>query len=207
MNGEAIIQALLANIGDPHELILRSNAIDVPQRISKRASKLFKKKYGLLGQAMAQRKILKFAERLKEQMDSDKEQKQQKSMSESQYKSPTGYHLRNQTSFRQSFGPSKSFGGVEDTGGKNKKGKKRKIDELEEKLMSVLEEGIVIRNNDSLLSVDKGELMIDGQVVATSHVDILKLIVMWLLNNREGMMGTILDGVSDMVRNGDVIFR
>jgi len=213
MNDEAIFNALMANIGDPQVLVAQSQNIELPS-MSKRALNTVKRKFVLLGKAAFAQSVLDFVTRLKQTVDSTKEQQSQKAqaekmqqgqMDESQFKGPSGKHTRSQSMFRQSISPSMSFGGVKDVGGKQKKKSTAKED-LEARIASILNEDVTIRADGAALLVDRGEFVVDGEVVIRNHADILKLAITWLMDNYPEVAQAAVDGVADMARNG-AIFR
>jgi len=146
MNAEAVIQALLANLGDPHKLAKRAEEIEVPQ-VSKRALERFKKRFVLLGQAVGAQRIVNFLQRLQDSLAAEKAANQKQgaeqggsgdgaslnlaagkeapanSLSESQYHGPSGFQVRSQSAYPGSINPSMSFGGTFDVNGKRSTGK------------------------------------------------------------------------------------
>jgi len=131
---------------------------------------------------------------------------------ESQYHSPTGYHVRNQTAYRASIGPSKSFGGVSDRpgkGGKRKNARKRVREDIESRLdsiLSIIGEEVAVRNGSAAMAAERGQFIVDGEVAISNHADILKILVMWLAENRPEVAKSAVDSIADMVRSG-TIFR
>jgi hypothetical protein len=199
---------LLANLGDPKDLVTRAEQVQTPQ-ISQRAENLFKRKYSLLGRAAGQQAVIDFIGRLKKAMDAEKaagEKQKAGALGESQYKNATGLHLRRQSAHPSSIGPSRSFGGVVDTGGKkNKNARARKaIEERLDTIFSVNEEIAVKAGDKTVLAAERGELVVDGKPVITNHADILKVLVMWLVNNRPEVMQSAIDSIADMARTGTV---
>jgi len=73
INAEAVIQTLIANIGNPESLIAKAENVQVPH-VSRRGMEAFRKRFALVGQAMAHRNILGFLQRLKSSMDQEKRQ-------------------------------------------------------------------------------------------------------------------------------------
>jgi len=54
------------------------------------------------------------------------------------------------------------------------------------------------------VEVQKGQFIIDGEVAISNHADILKVLVMWLANNRPEVAQSAVDSIADMVRSGTV---
>jgi len=183
--------------------------------ISQRAAAAFKKKFGLLGKANAHQNIIKFLNRLSKAIELEKEKNAAASAAksdvatESQYHAATGSHLRNQTAWPASITPSKSFGGVRDTGGGKKKKNARKrmrenISHRLDSIFSVLGEEVAVRNNEAALAAERGQFIVDGEVAIGNHADILKILVMWLAENRPEVAKSAVDSIADMVRSGTV---
>ena len=216
MNDEALITALLANLGDPNELVRRSRNIETP-RVSQRAENAFKRKFALLGRAMAHVSIIKFAKRLRSAIDQDKAKKAAESKkeqvsapsvpTEGQYKTPGDFHTRNQSAFPSSINPTMSFGGV--VAGKiGKKKHARKLtpkEELELKLdgaFGAINEELTMKHGGSMLAAERGRFIVDGEVAIDNHADLLKILVLWLVDNRPEVMQSAVDGIGEMVRSG-----
>lgn len=236
MNVEALITALFANLGDPQDLVRRAEQIDTPQ-VSGRAAEAFKRKFVLLGRAAANKNVIDFVQRLKASMDAEKEQNEQEKqedtltngptatavetartagVNESQYKGPSGKHLRSQSFYPASVNPSKSMGGVVDAGGhlkrikKNTKKKTRshasenisiKLDEI----LGLISEEIAVKGDEgTVLAAERGQFVVDGEIVIGNHADILKILVMWLIDNRPEVMQSAVDSIAEMVRTGTV---
>jgi len=209
MNDDAIITALLANLGDPKELVARAKNVETPN-VSHRAEKAFERKYALLGRAAAHNALIKFLGRLKQASDADKARKSEQSKaqeglaSEAQYKSPTTFHLRNQTAYPSNIGPTISFGGVEHPPKKRKK-KLTPKEELERKLdaaFKIIDEELSMERDGALLAAELGQFIVDGEIVIDNHADLLKILVMWLVDNRPEVLQSAVDSIGDMVRSG-----
>ena len=206
MNAEAIITALLANLGDIKELVAKSNAIELP-RVSQRAIFALKRKFVLLGQAAANERTRKFLMRIKAGMEQEKEASKNVA-SESQLHSPTGFHLRNQSAFPGSITASKSFGGASDPGGGGTNAKRKHTRVLESRLnyaFGLLEEEIAVRVGDGTsLMAERGQLLVDGEPAITNHADLLKIMVLWMAENEPVALRSAVDSMADMVRSGTV---
>lgn len=120
-------------------------------------------------------------------------------ISDGQYKGSGSFHLRNQSSFPSSFGPTKSFGGVQ----YKKKGKQTKLKEGDvDKLLSSLFEDMKFGDGMNSINAEEGTITVDGQPVVTNHADVLRVLVDWLVDNRPEVLKSALSGVADSVRSG-----
>jgi len=192
-------------------LIQQSKAIPVSGKVSSRLLNALRKKYGLLGQALAHEKLVGFINRLREGMDAEKETKEQEKQetpklqkplaTESQYKSPTGAHVRRQSMYPGSVDKSRSFGGVVDS----RNVLNKRLDEAFKSIDTVNEEIAVRSENDALLA-EAGRFIVDKRVAMSNHADILKVLVLWLQDNRPEVMRSAVESMADMVRSG-TIFR
>ena len=72
LSSEAVVAAILANIGDPRDAEAQANRIQVPVSLSNRTLNLLTKKYGYLGAALAKKHMIAFINRLKKAMEMDK---------------------------------------------------------------------------------------------------------------------------------------
>lgn len=220
MNAETIITAINANLGDFSQLEEKAKGIDIPgiEKIPEDILRKIKEKYVAVGTARARKRIHEFISRLHQSIEQEKEQSRiqsqkaqetqgtqdELSLDESQYKNPTGYHLRNQTSFRASIGPSVSFGGVIDQ--RNRKKRKRTSkEELEQKLdeaFALIKEELAIRSDDAELLSGSGRLFVDGELVINNHTDLLRILTTWLMDNHPDIMLNAISGLADMVKSG-----
>jgi len=208
---------MIANLGDPRELVLRSEQVETPG-VSGRANELFKKKYVLLGQALAHKKMLEFLGRLKRSLENEKQQQKQQSqtqpaeaaesqetISELQYKGGPSYHLRNQSAYRSRFTGARSFGGVQHpTAPKKSKRKKVRRENLARKLEEAVLNEVGYDYDGTMILADAGRLAIDDEVVIDNHADVLRVLVMWLIDNRPEVLNSALSGIRDMVDAGTV---
>ena len=132
-----------------------------------------KKKFVLMGQAVAYKKIVDFVERIKQGMEDEKN----KSEEERQHDKLAG-------------GGSGGNGAVESF-----------LDQLESAL-KLIEEEISIEANGAILEAERGRLTVDGAVAIDNHADILKILTMWLGDNRPKVMEAAVDGIAKMIRSG-----
>lgn len=163
-----------------------------------RALESLKKKYALLGQAAANKNMIDFLGRLQDGLNQEKESKTQEKTevpvvaSESQYKHPTGRHLRSQSAFPSSINKSRSFGG-------------RKDQTLRERLdaaIDAIDEDVAVQKEGGVLMADRGQFFVDGELAIGNHADILKLLVVWMAENAPEVMKSAVDDMANMVRNG-----
>jgi len=193
----------------------KSDRVEVP-KASKQAVQAFKRKFAYLGKALAYQELLGFLNRLQKSMADEKEVNAAKSQNaqkgqvavESQYHGPSGKHTRDQSMYPGSIRPSMSYGGVVD--GKGVKKKKRTRESIEDKLtaaLSVIDEEVAIRSGQSALAAERGEFLVDGEVAIANHADILKILIMWLADNRPEVAKSAVDSIADMVRSGTIFRR
>ena len=225
MNADAILMAMKVNIGDPKEMQLKAETMVVPgaDRVPSRTLEGLKKKYGLLGQVSAYKKFSEFLIRLESEMRAEEARNKAESeankdeeaddiaamstegpVQEDQYKASGGFHRRNQSMYPSSFSPSKSFGGVDQNLRKKKKKvtKKEGIEAKLDEILETLSEELSVRGDKSFLMGEEGKLIVDGVTAIDNHADILKVLVMWMMDHRPQVMHSAVDGVGDMVRNG-----
>jgi len=227
MNAETIIQAIIANLGDPQAMAKRSELMQIPKLSGKGLSSVTKR-FALLGKAHAHAQLLAFLKRLQSGMQDEKDKNAaasaaasgegetalaagrvpaDNSLDESQYHSPTGKHLRDQSAYPASINPSMSFGGVFDTGGRKKSKKKRACESLDTIFKTItIDEEIAVRHGGAALAAERGQFIIDGEIAIDNHADVLKILVMVLADNNPEALRSAVDNIADMVKSG-AIFR
>lgn len=226
MNAEAIIAAIMANLDDYDELVKRAESVEVPS-ISNRANEAFKKKYALLGQALAHKKMSEFVDKLNQAIQNAKEQAKQNSeasqtsqtpqeskIDETQYKHGSTFHLRNQTSFPSGLTYTRSFGGdvaqQRKNGKPSRKRKRKRIrkENLNNKLLNAfatINEELAHAHDNVVLKADEGQFIIDGENTITNHADILKALFIWLIDNRPEVLNSAMLGIADMLDRGTIL--
>jgi hypothetical protein len=217
MNAEAAIQAIMANLGNPQAMAKRSELMEIP-KLSGRGLAAVKKRFMLLGAAHSNSKLLQFLKRLQGGMDAEKEKNAKASADakeaepttalESQYHSPTGKHTRDQCAYPASFGPSRSFGGVKDSGGGRKSKKRVHTREgLVAKLGTItIDEAIAIKTDRAILAAERGQFVVGDGVAIDNHADLLKILVLWLAENAPEVTKKAVNSIADMIDDG-TIFR
>lgn len=132
-------------------------------------------------------------------------------INEDQIKSPTGKHRRDQTSFRSSFGPSVSFGGVgsmpirrmKKDKESTKKSHEDQRDEIEE---IAINEGIeeTIKNDKLHLLYRQGRLVDGrtGEVLISNHADLLDKLIGWYVDHDLPTLKKAIYDIAAQIKHG-----
>lgn len=136
-----------------------------------------------------------------EQCDIDDVPDELRPFVEDQYKSPTGFHRRRQSSYPSSFTKSKSFGGV--AGDKVEKSKPKS--DLDNKLgKAISEEQQVIKNSGAYIAPRRGQFIIDGKIVISNHADLLKALVGWMIDNNLDVLQHAISDIRKQIESGAI---
>lgn len=122
-------------------------------------------------------------------------------INDGQYKGSGEFHLRSQSAFPSSFGPTKSFGGIQYRKTSKKKGKKLKESDIDKMLSSLLED-MSFSDGVNSINAEEGTIFTDGSLAVGNHADVIRVLVDWLVDNRPEVLKSFLSGFSDSVRSG-----
>ena len=190
INAEAVIQTLIANIGNPDDIIAKAEAVQIPH-ISRRGLEAVRKRFALAGQAMAYRSILGFLQRLKQSMDMEKKQGEAERAQEQPVATegigPWGRKARITTE-----PPKLGFTDVAFEAKLNSR-------------LATMDEDLAVHAQDASLAAEQGRFVVNGEIAVGNHADILKLLVMWLLENKPEVMQAAVNNMANMVRKGTVL--
>ena len=124
-------------------------------------------------------------------------------ISDGQYKHSSAFHLRNQSSFPSSFGPTKSFGGVQyKTKGKKAKLKEADVDKLLSSLFEDMTEDMKFDDGVNSINAEEGTIYTNGNLTVENHADALRVLVDWLVDNRAEVLQSFLAGFASNVSSG-----
>lgn len=206
INAENLITAILVHLEQPQDLIARAEKVQVPQ-VSQRALGSFERKYVLLGQALAHKKLIEFITRLKDSIATEKQEKsaakgtEEPALGESQYKMPDENMIRRQSQHPSTFDQATSQGGIQKRDYKKKKNKNLK-ERLDDVLQAISEEEVAWQTPNGVLAAERGQFIVGDKVAIGNHADILKILVMWLVDNRPEVLKSAVEGIANMVREG-----
>ena len=81
-----------------------------------------------------------------------------------------------------------------------------KLSRMLDQAFGAINEEVGARTEDAALLAERGQFVVDGKVVIGNHADILKILVMWMMDQRMEVLQSAIASIADSARNGS-IFR